>query len=210
MAPITPQDINKYIAMIRINFEHAYKTQDDAERQMLIKSWYAILREYPKEICDKAVIEAIKYTRSKDYAPRIGDIVERIEKMREAYEKSSEELWAELTDTFYEVSSCAYKFRFNFVESNGKTQGENARLRVEKIFNNLSPELKEYCRNSGGLVELANADGQQYEKGRFMKTIPQIKQRIKIRQSTPELATLLEGGAGLLAIEGAKDERKAD
>ena len=50
MAAVTPQDINKYITTIRINFENAYKTQTDEEREILIKSWYAILKDYPKEV----------------------------------------------------------------------------------------------------------------------------------------------------------------
>jgi len=77
MTALTPQDVNKYIATIRINFENAYKTQTSEERQILIKSWYEILKEYPKEVCDKAVINAIKYAK---FAPRIGDVVEQIEK----------------------------------------------------------------------------------------------------------------------------------
>ena len=202
MTPIKPTDVNRYITTIRINFENAYKTQTDDEREILIRSWYAILKDYPKEICDKAVINAIKHAK---FAPRIGDIVEQIEKMQAAYEKSPEELWAELTGCFYEVSSCAYKFRFNFVEWNGKTQGENARARVEQIFNGLSPELKEYCRNSGGLVELANSDGQQYEKGRFLKVIPQIKERAKTRRDTgDQLAALIYGLSRQLSFDCAE------
>lgn len=196
MTAITAHDINKYITTIRINFENAYKTQTDEERQILIKSWFAILKEYPKEIVDKAVIDAIKYTRSKDFAPRIGDIVERIEKMREAYEKSDAELWAELTGVLREVHRNYYAFRFTAIDYNGKTQGDNARERVAEIFNGLSDELKEYCRTQRGLIDIAEYTDEQlsYERGRFMRTIPTIKERAKTRQETPEqLAGLIKG-----------------
>lgn len=46
----TVQDINKYIAIIRVNFGNAYKTQNDEERQLLVKTWYAILKEYGVEV----------------------------------------------------------------------------------------------------------------------------------------------------------------
>lgn len=195
MTILTVKDVNQYITMVRINFENAYKTQTTEEREMLLASWYAILKEYPKEICDKAVIQAIKYAK---FAPRIGDIVEQIEKMQVAFEKTEAELWAELTRCLREVSECVYRFRFTFVENNGLTQGENARLRVKELFNNLSPELKEYCRNESGLVELARLDSDQisYEKGRFIKTMPQLRERAKTRGQLGNNLTLLIQGMG--------------
>lgn len=193
MTPITPQDINKYIATIRINFENAYKTQTDEEREILIKSWYVILKDYPKEIVDKAVINSIKYAK---FAPRIGDIVEQIEKLCEAYEKGEEELWAELTGVLREVSRNIGRYSYTFIDANGKTQGDNARQRNEYIFENLSPELKAYCNNISGLYALAQYTAEEigYEKGRFMRLMPTIKQRVKTRAETsPQLAVLIQG-----------------
>lgn len=180
MTQLTINDVNQYITMIRINFENAYKAQTAEEREMLLASWYAILKDYPKEVCDTAVLNAIK---NATFAPRIGSIVKEIEKMQEAYEKTEAELWAELQGCLREVGACAYRFRFNFIEANGLTQGENARIRANEIFNNLSPELKEYCRNVNGLIELAQLDGEQmsFEKGRFNKMMPQLKDRAKTR-----------------------------
>ena len=179
--------------MIRINFENAYKTQNIEEREMLLASWYAILQEYPKEICDKAVINAIK---NAEFAPRIGNIVKEIENMQEAFEKTDHELWAELISKFREVRRFASRVNNNFVESNGLTQGENARQILEEIFDELSPELKDYCRNSRGLIELAQYSEEQlsYERGRFIRTMPQLRERKKTRAQTPiNLAGLIQG-----------------
>lgn len=208
MSKVTPKNINDYITMIRINFENAYSAHNDEERQMLIKAWYAILKDYPKEVCDTAVITAIKYAK---FAPRIGDIVEQIEKMQEAFQKTKEELWNELNSVLRKVSQNTYYYRFNALDPNGKTQGENARLRNEAIFENLSPELKEYVKNIGGLISIAEYTDEQltYERGRFMKTIPDLRQRARIRQDTPEMVAGLlrdmpsglalgNGNAGLL------------
>ena len=205
MTPIQPIDINKYITTIRINFENAYKTQTDEEREILIKSWYAILKDYPKEIVDKAVINSIKYAK---FAPRIGDIVEQIEKLCEAYEKGEEELWAELTDALREVSRNLGRYSYTFIEANGKTQGENARRRNEYIFENLSPELKVYCSNISGLYALAqyNIEEIGYEKGRFMRLMPNIKQRVKTRAETnPQLAVLIQGLTSRFTLGGSND-----
>lgn len=201
MTPITPQDINKYITTIRINFENSYKTQTDEEREILIKSWFAILKDYPKEIVDKAVINAIK---NAEFAPRIGTIVKEIEKMRTAYEKSDEELWAELTGVLRKVSDNTYAYRYTFVEANGKTQGENAFQRNKDIFERLSPELKAYCQNLSGLTVIAEYTDEQlsYEKGRFLRIMPTIKERAKTRSETPaNIAGLIQGLANHLSLD---------
>lgn len=200
MTPLTKKDVLNYIARFVVTYGENLKTIE--EQKLRMETYFDILKVYPKELCDRAVLNAMK---NSEFIPKPATIVREIEKMQVAYEKSDTELWAELTDVLYEVSGCAYKFRFNFVESNGKTQGENARIRVEEIFNGLSPELKEYCRNSGGLVELANNDGLQYEKGRFMRIIPQIKERIKVRQSTDgQLAALITDFTGQLSLDKTK------
>ena len=180
MTNLTINDVNQYITMIRINFENAYKAQTAEEREMLLASWYAILKEYPKEVCDAAVLNAIK---NAEYAPRIGAVVKEIEKMQVAYEKNDAELWAELKGCMREVAECAYRFRFTYIEANGLSQGDNARVRVKDIFNGLSPELKEYCRNPSGLIELAQLTDEQlsFEKGRFNKAMPVLKDRAKTR-----------------------------
>lgn len=198
---ITINDVNQYIAMIRINFENAYKAQTPEEREMLLASWYAILKDYPKEIVDRAVINAIK---NAEYAPRIGSIVKEIERMQVAYEKTDIELWTELTGVLREVHRNYYAFRFNAMDSNGKTQGDNARDNVERIFNSLSPELREYCRTQRGLIEIAEYTNEQlsYERGRFMKTIPTIKERSKTRAQTGNLAGLLQGITTNLLTDG--------
>lgn len=193
MTQLTISDVNQYITMIRINFENAYKAQTAEEREMLLASWFAILREYPKEVCDRAVINALK---NAEFAPRIGAIVKEIERMQVAYEKSESELWAELKGALRVAADCAYRFRFNFVEANGLTQGENAKIKLRGVFDNLSPELKEYCRNEHGLVELAQLNEEQlsYEKGRFNRTMPQLKERAKTRaQIGGNLSGLLQG-----------------
>ena len=199
---ISIKDIHQYITMIRINFENGYKVQTDEEREMLYGSWYAILKDYPKEVCDAAVMNAIKRAK---FAPRIGDIVEQIEKMQASLEKSEGELWAELKGVLREVDRCVYMFRFNVIEANGKTQGDNARARLEEIFNGLSPELREYCGNKNGLIELSRLTDEQmsYEKARFSKTIPYLRERAKTRaQIGGTVAGLIQGMSNHFLLEG--------
>lgn len=202
MTQLTINDVNQYITMIRINFENSYKAQTAEEREMLLASWYAILKDYPKEVCDAAVLNAI---RNAEFAPRIGAIVKEIEKMQASLEKSEGELWAELKGVLREVEKCVYYFQFTAIQANGLSQGDNARARLEEIFNGLSPELKEYCNNKSGLIELSRLTDEQmsYEQTRFLKTVPLLRERAKTRaQIGGSVAGLLQGMSNHFMIEG--------
>lgn len=197
MTAITPQDINKYITMIRINFESAYKTHNDTEMQMLIRSWYEILKVYPKEVCDKAVINAIK---NAEFAPRIGSIVKEIERMRTAYEKTDTELWTELTSALPEVGRIMY---FGTAKSYYNGRLIDPLEEVYKIYNALDPILQEFVGGISGLVTLSKQATLEYEKGRFLKTVGTLKERGRTKQETPlGLAGIIQGLSVHTAIEG--------
>lgn len=201
---LTKTDIVRFLTKIRVNFENAYKCNTREENILLVESWYDILCKYPQEICEKAVNTALE-NATQGKAPRIGDIVTNIKKMQTAYEKDDAELWAELQNVLYEVGRCVYMFQFTYIDGDdGLTQGERARLRVKEIFNSLDPALKEYCRDERGLIELSRYTGEQtsYERGRFMRIMPTIRERMKTRHETPEnIKLLLQGMVDKMTIK---------
>ena len=192
---VNKTDIIRFLTKIRVNFENAYKCNTREENILLVESWYDILKKYPLEVCERAVNEALEHA-TQGKAPRIGDIVGYIKKMMTAYEKDDAELWAELQGVLREVSKCVYMFNYTFVEDDGVSQGDKARRRVDDIFNSLDPALKDYCRDKRGLIELANYTSEQtsYERGRFMRVMPTVRERLKTRQETPENVRLLLHG----------------
>lgn len=200
---ICKTDIIKFLTKIRVNFENAYKCNTKEENILLVESWYDILHKYPKEICEKAVNEALEHA-TQGKAPRIGDIVGYIKKMQSAYEKDDNDLWAEFTDTFWEVRRCAGMLRYNYIDgTDGLSQGERAHKRLAEIYNALDPALKDYCRNTGALIELAQYSDEQltYERGRFMRIMPTVRERVKTRQEMPDnIRLLLNGMAEKMAL----------
>ncbi len=191
---LNKSEIVKIISAIKIQCPETLQYRNETEFDILVDMWFEILKDYPKEIVWAAVRNALKNTvyQKQNW---IGAINQEIEKMQVAYEKDENELWAELTGVLREVNDCAYKFKFNYVEANGLTQGENAYNRVKEIYGNLSPELKEYIRNEKGLIDLGNCTLQElnFEKGRFLKTMPTIKQRAKTRAQTGSMQGLIQG-----------------
>lgn len=199
-------EVVKIITAIKVQCPEALPYKNETEFSILVDMWFSILKGYPKEIVWTAARNAMKNTvyQKQNW---IGAICQEVEKLRVAFEKTETELWTELTSVLREVEKCYYAFRYNAIDYNGKTQGDNARERVAEIFNGLSPELKEYCRTQRGLIEIAGYTAEElaYERGRFMRTIPQLKERQRVRQETPEeLAGLIQGIAGQLAIDEKK------
>ena len=192
---ITKSEIVKIITAIRVQCPDALQYKTEMDFEILVNMWFDCFKEYPKMIVWKATQNAL---RSSEYQKKnwLGAISQEIEKMQGAFEKDESELWAELQNVLHDVSACAYRFNFNYVEQNGLTQGENARNRVREIFEGLDPALKDYCRDTRGLVELARYTNEQinFERGRFMKIIPTIRERQKTRNATPEnVRVLLQG-----------------
>lgn len=192
---ITKSEIVKIITAIRVQCPDALQYKTDMDFEILVNMWHDCFKDYPKMIVWKATQNAL---RSSEYQKKnwLGAISKEIDKMHGAFEKDESELWAELQGVLHEVAGCVYRFNFTFTEANGQTQGENARARVREIFEGLDPVLKDYCRDVRGLIELARYTTEQinFERGRFMKIIPTIKERQKTRSATPDsVKELLQG-----------------
>lgn len=175
-------DILRYITVVRLNFENAYPTRNDDEMALLIESWYSILKNYPREVCNEAVMQTLKRAR---FAPRIGDVVETIEKMQNVFQKSDSELWNELVKVTPQVWSLLQGY-----------QDLDNKVTIKSLFDGLSPELKAYLHSSSGLRQIANYDYEQmsYERGRFMRIMPQVKEKEKTRRELPaNVAVLVKG-----------------
>lgn len=181
---ITKKDIVNYLSIIRITYKDAYITKSDNDEVTLIEFWYSMFKCYDKELMDVAVMNAI---RGSEFYPKPATIIAEIDKIEKAYQKSDLELWEELTSVLYEVSEKAYLTGYTYIEPNGKTQGENAKERLQAIFDSLSPEIREYVGNTKTLVNVAYTDNLTYEKSRFIKMIPEIRARQKIKKETQPL-----------------------
>ncbi|MGN0812807.1 MAG: hypothetical protein ACI4MQ_04765 [Candidatus Coproplasma sp.] len=178
MTQLTIDDIVKYIVKIKLNFENAYTATTDIERQLLAESWYEALSEYPKDICDQAVNNALKNAK---FAPRLGDITEEIENLINADSKSDEELWAELVSTLprvYEISRYSTYPQYSAW----------AHAKLTEIFNSLDQSLQAYVVNTAALVELSEqtAENLKFEKARFFKQASTLRKRV-IEQKKAQL-----------------------
>lgn len=181
------RDIISIIGAISAQCPDAFNFNKKEDMELVCELWYDSLKEYSKEIVMKAVKNALK---NSDFQKRnwLGAICQEIEKMKSSTEKGGAELWEDLTDTFYKVRIFASMLMNTFKEDDGVRQCDKASAKLKELFNSLDNEIREYIRSTSMLIQLARSDSEQLsiEKGRFLRELPQIRERLKIRKEMPQ------------------------
>jgi hypothetical protein len=195
------QDIIKMLTVIESLYGGKSTSELKQHIQLQANIWLEILGGYDKELAMKAFYDVCK---TEKYRITPAHIVEQIEKIENAFGKSDQELWAEFRRVLNKANDCVYKLKFKMIEENGKTQGENAQLELERLYEGLPLPLQRYCGNVSGLKDLSQLDDEslEFEKARFLKDIGKKKAEIKIQQECPQFAELAQGT--LKALEGLK------
>lgn len=181
---LTKKEVVKYIYLIRLNFENAYP-YSGGDLDLLVDSWTEILSVYTKEICDRALKNALAKAT---FAPRIGDIVAECEILSHPDRKSDEELWAELLDVKYEAYDASLYLQY-------PQHREIAQKKIAAIFDKLSEDLKSYLVNAEALIAFSKLAQEDlvYEKNRFFKRMPEVKKHAAEKKQAAEFMKLVDG-----------------
>ena len=183
MRELTKKDILLMIKVIRANYSYAYQNSTTEDVTLMTNVWFDCLKQYPQQVVSEAFKRAMQISK---YPPTLADITEQINTMQSVNEKSEQELWAELDDALYETANLYSKFGYTAIPyGETKTQGEQAREDLQHLFDNLDPLIKEYVSNIEQLIALSQVDDLTFEKGRFLKAIPNLRSRQRVRQETP-------------------------
>lgn len=191
------EHIVEYIALINLQFPNAYKLESERDRIMLVNLWFEGLKAYPKELCDVAVRNSIFKA---EFAPKIATIIAEADNLIGSQGHCDTGLWAELKSGLMAISrEIPYaSSRYDTVvhEETGLTTAGEARRKIARVYDSLPLEVKEYCGGMSGFMDLAQVDEEelQYEKGRFLKQVPILRERVKTRQNMPQqLADIING-----------------
>ena len=174
-------DVAKYVGAILINFPNAFNANTDTDKYLLIETWYAALRKYPKEIVSHVVMDVIAHS---EYAPKLGSVINCIERLQDIASDSAETLWAILIKAVRAADKLKYSFCDTFKDEKGLTGKDRAILALGNLWSELPEELKQYLGNKAELMRLTDAE-LDYEKGRFFKALPAIKERIALQRRLP-------------------------
>lgn len=174
-------DINKMINLIRLTYQGAYQTANNEQEIALVTLWQDLFSDYEDEVIMRAFKNVLKGSK---FVPKPADIIEEADKILEASGESDLGQWQQLVESLYEVKNYAFMLKYDFVEKNGLTQGDNALNKIKDIFNNLNEQLKEYVISPENLICLSKYTDEQLsiEKSRFIKAYPTIKSRLKYKK----------------------------
>lgn len=184
---ITKQDILALIGTVKVHYSFTYKDFTSGDFKILCNSWFEDLKDYPKELVFIAFGNAKKVNK---ISITTADIIEQINKMQSATQDTDNALWLQLDSVLYKVSDLAYAYRYStYIYDNSISQSAEAYEKIKKIFNELDPLIQAYCVNERGLIHITEIEPEQleFEKGRFLKAIPNLKERAKIQEQYPAL-----------------------
>lgn len=187
---------NKIIEMIgAIKTIYSYYARD-TEVELLVTTWTRLLQGYPDEIVDVAFFKCLQTCK---VPPTPADVIERINSLAALNEPTDEELWTIYHKALNETLRLMSQFSYTYIDSTGISQGEQARRKVEAIWQGLPDKIKGYLASKGELMrnaqELQMGDA-SWEKQRFMKAMPIMAKR----QEYSDL--LLESGTARLLLKG--------
>lgn len=184
--------IIKAIAAIKTVYNYFGK---DVDLPLLVETWNSLLLEYTDEEVDRGLYKALKVCK---YAPVPADIIEQIEELRAVKKPSEFELWATYQRALKEVLYFSHRLNYNYIDSSGLSQGEQARREIDKVWHSLPQELKLYIGDKTELVSAARglnySEALSYEKNRFSKVYPVLVKRVEANRQLEETKRyLLEG-----------------
>lgn len=160
----------------------------DTDLELLVNTWDSLLKSYTDEEVDRGVFLALQSCK---YAPVPADIIEQIERLRNKETPSESELWATYQKALKEVLYFSYRLDYNYIDDSGLTQGEQARLAIERIWAGLPQELQIYIGDKSELIEASKAlnySEHSYERNRFSKVYPVLQKRVEDKRRFAALA----------------------
>lgn len=188
------KSIIKSIAAIKTIYNYFGK---DVDLELLVDTWTALLENYTDEEVSRGVFLAMRVCK---YAPTPADVIEQIENQKQIEKPCEAELWAAYRKALVEVGYYTYRLNYNYIDSSGISQGEQARLAIKRIWDELPQELKIYLADEKELIRNAremNSGDFSFERNRFSKTLPIVQKRIEDKK------LLLSIGNGLKELKEA-------
>ena len=170
---------NKIIEMIgAIKTIYSYYAKDTSV-ELLVNTWTRLLHSYEDGLVEAAFYKCLQTCKM---PPTPADVIEQINALRKADEQSDEDLWAVYHRALIMTADQMSRFNYTYVDETGLSQGQQARNKVEQIWQGLPDKIKSYLSSKSELMRNANdnnldASFAQWEKQRFLKAMPIMEKR---------------------------------
>ena len=189
----TKKKIVQMIASVKTVYPY-YAKETDVE--MLVRTWTVLLKDFPDEAVEVAFFKCLQICKM---PPTPADVIEQLKNMAESLEDTDEELWSVFTKAIRKVNNELWYVQYPLL---GETSAD-AKKKIEDVWNGLPDRLKSYIGSKGELMRVSRNytdEDLKFERTRFFKTMPTIKQRTEYAK----LALMLNSGPDMLSIEGER------
>lgn len=139
----------------------------------LIDTWMLLLKDYPDKAVEVAFVKCLEHCEK---PPLPAHIIKELKSMIDSLEPTDEELWSKYTRALRKVENEMHYLKYPKL---GETS-DDAHKRIEDTYNALPDRLKYYIGSKGELMRMARDytdDDLKFEKNRFLKMMPRMKQR---------------------------------
>ena len=161
------------IAAIKTIYSYYAK---DANVELLVNTWEAVLKPFPDELVKKSLYLCLQTNKT---PPTPADIIEKINMMEEMQRPTGEELWCKFIKALPKVADEVYCIRYpNYNETS-----DDARKRLNDIWEAMPEEIKSYIGDKNEMIRFANSyddEELKFERIRFLKAVPKIQKRLFI------------------------------
>lgn len=173
---MTEQSVWRVIAEIKANYRYTYKGMTDKEMKLMVARWQDCLKAYTDEQVECAFKTALCKL---SVPPTIADIIGIISRQERLLEPRDMELWQTLVHAVKETCQavwCGEKVGY-------RAMWENRGNGAKAVYKRLPIILQEYCDfdsfcDMGGMTD----EELRYERARFLKAIPEIREILRERR----------------------------
>lgn len=192
----TIDKIVEMIGAIKTIYPYYSKGISDNQLDVLIETWGNLLQAYPDDVVEIGFRKCLQICKM---PPTPADVIEQIQAIYKTFEPSDEELWLTYSETLRKTCREMQRFCETFIDETGISLGDQARMRVDRMWNDLPDKVKSYVGSKGELMRLARewnyTTDNSWEKQRFMKAMPIMEKRREYSD------LLLDGGDNRLLLK---------
>lgn len=186
----------RLVMEIKANYRYTYRDMSDQDMQIMIARWYDCLSGYTDEQVESAFRTAL--CRS-SVPPTIADIVGIIDRQKRLSEPNDMALWSELLGQIKDAQKLIY------TEYGYKHAYELKTQYSHSVYNALSEPIKAYV-DFNSFCELCgySAEQLQFERARFLKAIPEIREALRDKRTIESTNPMIATGEGIQRLTGGK------
>lgn len=180
------QQVAKVIATIKTIYSYYAK---DVNVDYLVSVWEKILADLSDEEVSAGLLSAMKKCET---PPTPAHVIAEVDRIRSANQPSDAYVVEAYKDSLAAVYYNSVNLGMN-VEIDGKTLHERATEAIQRIYDEMTPEAREYVGSVKSMIDRASrtrGDKEiSIEEAQFRKALPSIRERLKYQKTAERLTT---------------------